>query len=138
MTTLRRFSLLIGSMLLVLIVANVSYGRGYVIGEEDVLQISIWGNPELTVTVPVKPDGMISMHLVGDVKAAGLTTQELKAQLEKALSKYMKEPNVSVIVTDVNSFKVFVLGDGVTAQASAAAAGGQGPLVFTFKRNTTL
>ncbi len=127
---------LVFSVVALLSAAGVSYGDGYVIGEEDRIQISVWGNPELTVTVPVKPDGMISMHLVGDVKAAGLTTQELKAQIEKALSKYMKEPNVSVIVTDVNSFKVFVLGDGVGAQP--AALGGQGPLVFTFRRNTSL
>lgn len=121
-------------MLFVLVFAGVSFGRGYVIGEEDVLQISIWGNPELTVTVPVKPDGTVSMHLVGDVKAAGLTPQELKAVLEKKLATYFKAPNVSVIVTDVNSFKVFVLGEGaVSAQTTV-----EKPLVFTFKRNATL
>ena len=127
---------LVFSAVALLAAAGVSYGQGYVIGEEDRIQISVWGNPDLTVAVPVKPDGMISMHLVGDIKAAGLTTQELKAQIEKALSKYMKEPNVSVIVTDVNSFKVFVLGDGVGGLA--AGSGERGALVFTFKRNTTL
>src|SRR5574342_265764 len=119
------------SVVALLFAAGACYGQDYVIGEEDRIQISVWGNPELTVAVPVTPDGMISMHLVGDVKAAGLTTQELKAQLEKALSKYMKEPNVSVIVTEVNSFKVFVIGEGIGMQA--AAAGGQGQQVFTFR-----
>src|SRR5512147_1683992 len=92
-----RLLLLVSVLVSLLAAGGVSYGQGYVIGEEDRITISVWGNPELTVSVPVKPDGMISMHLVGDIKAAGLTTHELKAQLEKALSKYMKEPNVSVI-----------------------------------------
>ena len=72
---------LVFSAVALLAAAGVSYGQGYVIGEEDRIQISVWGNPDLTVAVPVKPDGMISMHLVGDIKAAGLTTQELKAQI---------------------------------------------------------
>jgi polysaccharide export outer membrane protein len=133
MKTLKRVSLLMVSMMVVLIFTGVSSGRDYIIGEEDMLQISIWGNPELTVTVPVKPDGKISMHLVGDVKAAGLTPSELKAVLEKSLSKYFKTPNVSVIVTDVNSFKVFVLGEGVATPTTI-----EKPLVYTFKRDTTL
>jgi polysaccharide export outer membrane protein len=118
----------------VLLSAGVSSGQSYVIGQEDILQISVWGNPELTVKVPVKPDGMISMHLVGEVKAAGLTPQELKGILEKELAKFIKEPNVSVIVTDINSFKVFILGEGVALQAEGGAA----PDVITLRRNTTL
>ena len=135
----KRLSFMAAMMLFVLVAANVSYAGGYVIGEEDILQISIWGNPELTVTVPVKPDGTISMHLIGDVKAAGLTPLELKAELEKGLSKYLKTPNVSVIVTDVRSFRVFVLGEGVAGQATAGqGAAGASSLVLTFKSNTSL
>src|SRR5512139_2896118 len=104
--------LLIVSLFCILATASISFGQAYVIGQEDLLQISIWGNPELTVKVRVKPDGMVSMHLVGEVKAAGLTPQELKTVLEKELGKFIKEPNVSVIVTDVNSLKVFILGEG--------------------------
>ena len=132
----KRLSFMAAMMLFVLVAANVSYAGGYVIGEEDIVQISIWGNPELTVTVPVKPDGTISMHLIGDVKAAGLTPLELKAELEKGLSKYLKTPNVSVIVTDVRSFRVFVLGEGVAGQGAAGA--GASSLVLTFKSNTSL
>ena len=104
--------------------------QSYVIGDEDVLQISVWGNPELTVQVPVRPDGMISVPLAGDVRAAGLTPQELKALLEKELIKYVKAPTVSVVVTAVNSFKVFVLGEGVSGAAASGA--------ITLRRNTTL
>ena len=110
--------------------------QSYVIGDEDVLQISVWGSPELTVQVPVRPDGMISMPPVGDVRAAGLTPQELKAVLEKELTKYVKAPTVSVIVTAVNSFKVFVLGGGVSGAATTGTTASSGAI--TLKRNTTL
>lgn len=103
--------------------------QSYMIGDEDVLHISVWGNPELTVQVPVRPDGMISVPLAGDVRAAGLTPQELRALLEKELIKYVKAPTVSVVVTAVNSFKVFVLGEGVSGSTSGA---------ITLRRNTTL
>ncbi len=106
--------------------------EGYIIGDEDVLQISVWGSPELTVQVPVRPDGMISVPLAGDVRAAGLTPQELKAFLEKELMKYVKAPTVSVVVTSVNSFKVFVLGEGVSG-ATATTSG-----AITLRRNTTI
>lgn len=134
----KRLLLMAALMLFVMAAASASYGEGYVIGQEDIVQISIWGNPELTVTVPVKPDGTISMHLVGDVKAAGLTPQELKAELEKGLSKFLKAPNVSVIVTDVRSFKVFVLGEGLASQGTGSGAGSASPLALTFKSDTSL
>lgn len=110
--------------------------QGYVIGDEDVLQISVWGSPELTIQVPVRPDGMISFPPVGDVKAAGFTPLELKAILEKELEKYVKgAATVNVIVTSVNSFKVFVLGGGVsgTAIPGATTSG-----AITLRRDTTL
>jgi len=109
--------------------------EGYIIGDEDVLQISVWGSPELTVQVPVRPDGRISVPLAGDVKAAGLTPQELKAFLEKELTKYVKAPTVSVVVTAVNSFKVFVLGEGISGAASGTT-GTSGAI--TLRRNTKL
>jgi polysaccharide export outer membrane protein len=104
--------------------------EGYIIGDEDILQISVWGSPELTVQVPVRPDGMISVPLAGDVRAAGLTPQELKTFLEKELTRYVKAPTVSVVVTAVNSFKVFVLGEGISRAATSGA--------ITLRRNTTL
>ena len=115
-------------------------GEGYVIGDEDILQLSVWGSPDLTVQVPVRPDGMISFPIVGDVKASGLSPQELKAVLEKELSKYIKSPTISVVVTAVNSFKVYVLGDGLSggsvSGATTPAGGASG--VITLKRNTSL
>ena len=122
------------------------YAEGFVIGEEDMLQISVWGNNDLNVHVPVRPDGMISMPLVGDVKAAGLTPQELKKSLEKELSRFVKAPIVSVMVTAINSFKVYLFGDGVprgqgiggTPGAADAAAGGVTSGQMTLRRNTTL
>ncbi len=115
-------------MLLVCMVANASAEQGYLIGDEDVLQISVWGNPELNVQAPVRPDGMISFPLVGDVRASGVSPKDLKSVLEKDLSKFVKDPTVSVIVTSVNSFKVYVIGEGVTMTSG----------VVTLKRNTSL
>jgi polysaccharide export outer membrane protein len=112
----------------------VSADQGYLIGEEDVLQISVWGNQELNIQVPVRPDGMISFPLVGDVKAAGIGPQELKALLERELSKFIKTPTVSVIVTAINSFKIYVIGEGISSIAGGASNNG----VITLKRNTSL
>ncbi|HYA87706.1 MAG TPA: polysaccharide biosynthesis/export family protein [Nitrospirota bacterium] len=114
----------IGTLLLVLTMTSRASAEGYVIGEEDIIQISVWGNTELSVTVPVRPDGMISMPLVGDIKAAGLTPEDLKKSLEKELVKFVKAPVVSVIVTAINSFKVYVFGDGASRVLIGGAAGG--------------
>lgn len=83
----------------------------YRIGPEDVLLISVWKNEAVTKTVPVRPDGKISLPLVNDVTAAGLTTLELRDVLAKKLAEYIPEPEVSVIVTEVRSFKVSVMGE---------------------------
>ncbi|HEX8947612.1 MAG TPA: polysaccharide biosynthesis/export family protein [Dissulfurispiraceae bacterium] len=119
------------SMFLMTVLAIVLGGPAivgaYVIGEEDMLQISVWGNPELSTHIPVGPDGMVSVPLIGDIKAAGLTPQELKAVLEKEYTGFIKSPTVSVVVTAINSFKVYVLGDGVTASGA-----------ITLRRETTL
>jgi polysaccharide biosynthesis/export protein len=133
---------------LLLLCSSPVQADGYLIGEEDMLQISVWGNTDLSVHLPVRPDGMISMPLVGDIKAAGVTPQELKKSLEKELARYVKAPVVSVMVTAVNSFKVYVLGDGASriqgpggAAANAgggAAAPGVPSGIITLRRNTTL
>lgn len=83
----------------------------YVIGIEDVLDVAVWGNTELTRTVPVRPDGKISLPLLNDVQAAGLTPTELRDGLSKSLSSYLTSPNVAVIVREVHSFKVTVIGE---------------------------
>lgn len=73
------------------------------IGIDDTLQISVWHNPELSVSVPVRPDGKISVPLIGDVMAGGRAPQELSDDIRKKLSNYIREPNVTVIVTGVRS-----------------------------------
>ena len=93
-------------------------GRGaapeaYRIGAEDLLQVSVWKNEALTRTVPVRPDGKISLPLVNDVQAAGLTALELRDVLTRKLAEYMPNPEVSVIVSDIRSLKVSVIGEVV-------------------------
>jgi polysaccharide export outer membrane protein len=112
---------------------------GYVIGDEDVLQISVWGNPELSVTVPVRPDGKISVPLLGDVQATGVTPQDLKVKLEQGFVKFVKSPVVSVMVTAINSFKVYIFGEGIQRAAGATVQGAAATTgVITLKKNTTL
>ena len=82
----------------------------YVIGVTDVLQVSVWKNPELSVVVPVRPDGRISFPLVDDVQAEGLQTTELKETITRELSEYIESPVVTVVVTQVNSQFVSVIG----------------------------
>ncbi len=80
-----------------------SLGSEYRIGVEDVLAINVWRNPDLAVTVPVRPDGMISMPLIGDVQAGGLTPAQVTADISKRLSRYIRDPQVAVIVTQLRS-----------------------------------
>lgn len=111
------------------------------IGEEDELQLSVWGHPELTVTVPVRPGGMVSVPFVGEIKAGGLTPQELKELLEKEFGKFIKTPSVSIVITKVNSYKIYVLGDGLagsTEAAGGATSSGATSGAITLKRDTTL
>lgn len=82
----------------------------YKIGVEDELQISVWHEAELSMPVQVRPDGMITLPLINDVPAAGLTTKELQAALTTKLSAYVNEPQVTVIVKAIKSRKVFVVG----------------------------
>ena len=90
---------------------GVAAPDAYRIGAEDVLQISVWKNEAMTRTVPVRPDGKISLPLLNDVQAGGLTALELRAVLTTKLAEYIPSPEVSVIVSDVRSFKVSVMGE---------------------------
>jgi len=85
--------------------------EAYRIGPEDVLQISVWKNNDLTRQVLVRPDGKISMPLLNDVQAAGLTPLELREVLTRKLADYIPSPEVSIIVSDIRSFKVAVIGE---------------------------
>jgi len=84
--------------------------RDYQIGPEDVLDISVWKNPDLSRTVPVRPDGKISLPLVNDIQAAGLTPSRLRQELTQRLSEFVPSPEVAVIVREVNSASVAVVG----------------------------
>lgn len=83
----------------------------YVIGPQDMLDISVWKEPEISRAVPVRPDGKISLPLLNDVQAAGLTPSQLMNQIATGLSKFMNNPEVTVIVTQINSQHVYVLGE---------------------------
>lgn len=75
----------------------------YRIGADDRVQVSVWRNPDLSMTVPVRPDGMISVPLIGDVLASGKTAPELAATIKEKLSTYVRDPFVTVIVTELRS-----------------------------------
>ncbi len=83
----------------------------YIIGPEDVLYIYVWKEENMSRTVPVRMDGMISIPLVDDIKAAGLTPLQLKQLLLVKLKEYVDTPDVTVIVTEANSYKVYVQGE---------------------------
>ena len=110
----------------------------YIVGTEDTLQITVWKEPSLSGTIPVRPDGMISLVLVGDIQAAGRTPMQLADDITVKLKKYIQDPNVSVLVMGVNSQKVFMVGEvnhvgpvmltgGMTTLQAIAAAGGLTP-----------
>ena len=84
--------------------------NAYQIGPEDLLDISVWKNVELSRTVPVRPDGNVSLPLVNDIHAAGLTPSELRDQITTRLAEYIPAPEVSVMVREVHSRKVAVVG----------------------------
>ncbi|MBI5643617.1 MAG: polysaccharide biosynthesis/export family protein [Deltaproteobacteria bacterium] len=83
----------------------------YLIGPEDVLNISIWKNADLSRTVIVRPDGMISFPLIGDIKAAGLTPEDLRKEVSNKIKPFQDTAVVSVIVEAINSYKVYVMGE---------------------------
>jgi polysaccharide biosynthesis/export protein len=89
----------------------VDMTKEYLIGPEDVLDITVWKNcPDLCRTVPVRPDGKLSLPLVNDVQAAGMTPMDLRQHLTDQLAEYIPSPEVSVIVREVHNFKVAVVG----------------------------
>jgi len=85
----------------------------YVIGADDILRISVWKEPDLSETLPVRPDGKISMPLLNDVPAAGLTPLQLKDSITEKLKKFIADPRVTVVVTAMNSRRIFVSGEVV-------------------------
>jgi polysaccharide biosynthesis/export protein len=107
----------------------------YIIGAQDVLDINVWKEIDLTRLVPVRPDGKISLPLLNDVMAAGLTPTQLATQITEGLKKYVTNPQVTVIVTQINSQRVYILGEvnragaypllpGMTMLQALSSAGG--------------
>jgi polysaccharide export outer membrane protein len=91
-------------------VPSTALPRDYVIGPEDVLSVVFWQETALSADVVVRPDGKISLPLLKDVQAAGHTPEQLTDALVKAATKYVSRPNATVIVKQINSRKVFVVG----------------------------
>jgi polysaccharide biosynthesis/export protein len=110
----------------------------YVIGPDDSLQVTVWQEPSITGTFPVRPDGMISLVLVGDIQAAGLTPMHLAHDITVKLKKFIQDPVVSVVVAAVRSQRVYLVGEiqkagpieltaGMTPLQAIAQAGGLTP-----------
>ena len=108
---------------------------GYVIGADDVLMVLYWREKDMSAEVAVRPDGMITLPLLNEVQAAGLSVEQLRQQVEKAAAEFVEEPSVTVVVKQINSRKVFVTGNvqkagvyplttGMTVLQALAAAGG--------------
>jgi polysaccharide export outer membrane protein len=110
----------------------------YVIGADDSLQITVWQEPSISGTFPVRPDGMISLVLAGDIQAAGLTPMHLAHDITVKLKKFLQDPVVSVVVVAVKSQRVYLVGEvqhagpielspGMTPLQAIAGAGGLTP-----------
>ena len=86
--------------------------ENYLIGPEDILEVMVWKNEDLTRIVRVRPDGKISLPLLGDLQAAGLTAEQLQGEIATGFAQYYKEPpQVSILVQEVNSSAIFLLGE---------------------------
>ena len=107
----------------------------YIIGAEDSLQITVWREPSLSGLFPVRPDGMISMVLLGDLPAAGTTPTQLGMDISQRLKKFVQDPSVTVQVMAVNSQRIYIIGEvghvgpvplsaGMTPLQAIASAGG--------------
>jgi polysaccharide export outer membrane protein len=89
----------------------------YSIGAEDELIVNVWKEPDISRTVPVRPDGKISLPLLNDVQAAGLTPMQLGSEIKERLKKFISEPQVTVIISKINSQRVFIVGEVTRAGA---------------------
>lgn len=89
----------------------------YKIGPQDVLRIDVWKEPDISRTIPVRPDGKISLPLLNDIQAAGLTAMQLSDSIRTGLTKYLTSPQVTVTVSEINSRRVYVTGEVLRAGA---------------------
>jgi polysaccharide export outer membrane protein len=91
--------------------ASLPLPAGYLIGADDLLSIVFWRDKDMSADVVVRPDGRISLPLLNDVQAAGLTPDQLRAELMKAAAKFVADPNATVVVKEIRSRKVFITGN---------------------------
>jgi polysaccharide export outer membrane protein len=92
--------------------AQATSDADYKIGPQDVLRVDVWKEPDISrTTIPVRPDGKISLPLLNDVQAAGLTTMQLAGVIREGLTKYITSPQVTVTVTEINSRRVYCNGE---------------------------
>ncbi len=85
--------------------------EGFVLGPEDVIDVVVWKNPDLSRQVVIRPDGKISLPLIGDVRSSGMTANQLASDIAERFKAYKENPSVSVNVLEVNSYYVFVVGE---------------------------
>ncbi len=104
----------------ILLASNV-LAKDYVIGDGDTLQISVWGSPELSLTTTVRPDGKIALPALGEIKASGMSPAELTSFLQKEMTKLVKAPTVTVIVTSITNYRIYVFGRGAPAGVNVLA-----------------
>ena len=90
--------------------AGVTPPPGYAIGADDILVVVFWQDKEMSGEVAVRPDGKITLPLINDVQAAGLTPTQLRDSIEEAAAKFLREPNATVVVKQINSRKVYITG----------------------------
>jgi polysaccharide biosynthesis/export protein len=91
--------------------ANRPLPKDFLLGPEDVVEVTVWRNQDLSRTVVVRPDGMISLPLIGDVQASGLTAAQVSEKISKRLAEYKENPSVSVSVKEINSYYIYVVGE---------------------------
>jgi polysaccharide biosynthesis/export protein len=124
--------------------ADSAADEAFTIGPQDVIAVSVWKEPELSGPLPVRLDGKISMPLLNDVQAAGFTPKALAADIAQRLQKFVQDPRVTVVVTQINSLRVYLVGEvghvgpmpmtsGMTALQAIATAGGPNPFAHTKK-----
>jgi polysaccharide export outer membrane protein len=91
--------------------ATKPISKEFLLGPEDVLEVTVWRNQDLSRVVVVRPDGKISLPLIGDVQASGLTAAQVAAKIAVRLTEFKENPNVSVSIKEVNSYFIYVLGE---------------------------
>jgi len=111
------YGVLVGSLLVQLFTHSVGLASepvntelSYLLGPEDVLKVAVWKDEHLTQEMVVRPDGMITFPLAGEVMAAGRTAEDVRLEITKRLMKYLPTPNVTVTVLKVQSYRIYVLG----------------------------